>query len=556
MGYYRIWHAGWSFFVALPLVIIGLAIFIMSQQYLNLSNTRPKGENGPETTIAIVMMITGMTLIVWGLMTMFYQRNRSYPDQRRWCCLFWTECGRVRGLRGSLFFYREDEDFSRKELRLPPDISQAWNLTMLTGIGFGVSGILLADFVFLSSLVFYQYNPNPVHVQFTWGYAFIVTGFTFIGLCLPALFGHSMYQVWRKSFGTTMLVIGIAGSLTLVVWSSLLGFRSINEAQQNGGSSYYASEIQRILFLTLLPVGSVLLGIFCTYSWLPLSDFVYHLSGRTEFAFLQETVADLDEGTILKGALEVDRYLAGRKVSHWEFYSSFLELGKGGFGVVYRGTLVRDGHRSKASPVAIKLIKGATDDSWKALETEIRSWGKVVEMRNRGWSEVLRHSRKAAFLTFFHSYPQSTVLGLKAYCMNPPVMIADLCDGGNLLQYIWSSDRYNRTLYLQLLLEAAHGMAFLHECGIVHRDLKPQNILVDKGEAKIADFGLSMFRESTIQESSDSVMGTPGYMAPEVYDGKGDKPADVYAFAMIMFQVISKQAPYDRDVTAATVNRG
>lgn len=126
-----------------------------------------------------------------------------------------------------------------------------------------------------------------------------------------------------------------------------------------------------------------------------------------------------------------------------------------------------------------------------------------------------------------------------AFCTDPPAMISEFCDDGNLTDYLerkkWSTD-----LSLQMLSEASQGMMFLHSHKVIHGDLKPANILVNQGVAKIADFGLSKFRQSTSYNGATTVRGTHGYMAPEVYSGLIEKPADVYAFAMVMYEVMGK----------------
>lgn len=118
-------------------------------------------------------------------------------------------------------------------------------------------------------------------------------------------------------------------------------------------------------------------------------------------------------------------------------------------------------------------------------------------------------------------------------------MISEFCNGGNLTQYLRNT-RWNEPICIRLLLQAAQGMTFLHSYDVVHGDLKPANILVHQGVAKIADFGLSKFRQTTLRHGPTTVRGTQGYMAPEVYSGIIGKPADVYAFAMVMYEVMGK----------------
>lgn len=78
------------------------------------------------------------------------------------------------------------------------------------------------------------------------------------------------------------------------------------------------------------------------------------------------------------------------------------------------------------------------------------------------------------------------------------------------------------------------GLHYLHsrEPPIIHRDLKCENIFINgnNGQAKIGDLGLAVVKH---REHASSVLGTPEYMAPELYDEKYDERVDIYAFGMV-----------------------
>lgn len=77
-----------------------------------------------------------------------------------------------------------------------------------------------------------------------------------------------------------------------------------------------------------------------------------------------------------------------------------------------------------------------------------------------------------------------------------------------------SGERLSRGERLSLATDVIRGMAYLHENNVMHRDLKPANVLVSsKLEAKIGDFGLS-YEMSESVSSAESLVGTPGFMAP------------------------------------------
>src|SRR5262249_32743231 len=71
--------------------------------------------------------------------------------------------------------------------------------------------------------------------------------------------------------------------------------------------------------------------------------------------------------------------------------------------------------------------------------------------------------------------------------------------------------------------DVAVGLDYLHWQGVLHRDIKSDNILLKKGYAKVADFGLARAQSKSLVMMSVSFAGTPAFMAPEIYLGKGGK---------------------------------
>ncbi|QDT15199.1 serine/threonine-protein kinase [Alienimonas californiensis] len=94
------------------------------------------------------------------------------------------------------------------------------------------------------------------------------------------------------------------------------------------------------------------------------------------------------------------------------------------------------------------------------------------------------------------------------------------------------------------------GLTFLHERGLVHRDLKPANIFAEGGTVKIGDVGLSKFiSESRGSEHTKSV-GTVYYMAPEIARGKYGRGVDLYALAVMLFEMYTGTVPFDGETPA------
>lgn len=110
---------------------------------------------------------------------------------------------------------------------------------------------------------------------------------------------------------------------------------------------------------------------------------------------------------------------------------------------------------------------------------------------------------------------------------------------------------------IKTLYGIASAMKYLHEQDIIHRDLKPSNILFDDRDIPVVcDFGLSKQQNSDDSSASLSSQGAKGtylYMAPEAFQGCACKASDVYSFAVIMYEIISKRYAFRNFKTAFEV---
>ena len=109
---------------------------------------------------------------------------------------------------------------------------------------------------------------------------------------------------------------------------------------------------------------------------------------------------------------------------------------------------------------------------------------------------------------------------------------------------------------LPLISQIAEALDYAHMQGVVHRDIKPANIILDAdGKPKIADFGLARLLEaSSGLTRSDTVIGTPEYMSPEQALGKSaDAKSDLYAFGVLVYQILLGQTPFRGDTPTATL---
>ncbi len=204
-------------------------------------------------------------------------------------------------------------------------------------------------------------------------------------------------------------------------------------------------------------------------------------------------------------------------------YQIEKELGRGGFGVVFRARRLADG-----IPVAIKVMLPRVAVQPVELEKFLREM--VVTAQ-------LRHANIVKLFDQGHSE------GL-------PYFIMEYCDGGSLWDHIQKhGGKLPIKLAQPIMLAALEGLAHAHQSGIVHRDLKPHNILLDRGIARISDFGLAKnFQQAGLSGLSitGNYAGTPLFMPREqLINFKHLKPvSDVWSIAATFYFMLTGAFPY------------
>nr|WIL59888.1 nodulation protein [Melilotus officinalis] len=136
---------------------------------------------------------------------------------------------------------------------------------------------------------------------------------------------------------------------------------------------------------------------------------------------------------------------------------------------------------------------------------------------------------------------------LIGYCVEGSLfLVYEYIDNGNLSQHLRNSDGepLSWSSRVKIALDSARGLEYIHEHTVptyIHRDIKSENILLDKNFcAKVADFGLTKLIDAGISSVPTANMaGTFGYMPPEYAYGSVSSKIDVYAFGVVLYELIS-----------------
>jgi serine/threonine-protein kinase len=130
-------------------------------------------------------------------------------------------------------------------------------------------------------------------------------------------------------------------------------------------------------------------------------------------------------------------------------------------------------------------------------------------------------------------------------------IVMELVEGHTLRDYIYERGKLTVDDALSFIEPVLSALAAAHNVGIIHRDIKPENILISKeGRVKIADFGLARgnMLGTTMTAESSVILGSVSYLSPEqVQRGVADSRSDVYAAAIVIFEMITGEKPFAGD---------
>ncbi|XP_039009944.1 serine/threonine-protein kinase STY13-like isoform X2 [Hibiscus syriacus] len=243
----------------------------------------------------------------------------------------------------------------------------------------------------------------------------------------------------------------------------------------------------------------------------------------------------------------------------WEIDPSKLiiksVIGRGTFGTVHRG--VYDGQ-----DIAVKLLDWGEEGH--RSEAELSSLRAAFTQEVAVWHK-LDHPNVTKFIGATMGSSELSIQTENGHISMPSnvcCVIVEYCPGGALKSYLIKNRRRKLAfkVVIQLALDLARGLSYLHSKKIVHRDVKTENMLLDKTRTvKIADFGVARLEASNPNDMTGET-GTLGYMAPEVLNGNPyNRKCDVYSFGICLWEIYCCDMPYPdlsfSEVTSAVVRQ-
>jgi eukaryotic-like serine/threonine-protein kinase len=214
----------------------------------------------------------------------------------------------------------------------------------------------------------------------------------------------------------------------------------------------------------------------------------------------------------------------GVRLAHYELRG---QLGSGAMGTVYRAhdtSLDRD--------VAVKVLRSRLAEDPAVVDRFVRE---------------ARAAARVNHPNLTHIYFVGNADGQAAAAPRTMFFAMEYVPGATFEQDVAANGPAPIAKFVDMIVQAARGLAAAHGAGVVHRDVKPSNLMVlPDGTVKVTDFGLAKSLGGNVDASGDgSLLGTPTYMSPEQCRGRGvDARTDVYALGLTAWFLLAGRAPF------------
>ncbi|QCE09592.1 serine/threonine-protein kinase PBS1 [Vigna unguiculata] len=215
--------------------------------------------------------------------------------------------------------------------------------------------------------------------------------------------------------------------------------------------------------------------------------------------------------------IEVPFYTFASILAATDNFSDSNKLGRGGYGPVYKGTF------PGGQEIAVKRLSSVSTQGLQEFKNEVIL---IAKLQHRN------------------------LVRLRGYCIkgDENILLYEYMPNKSLDSFIFDRSRtilLDWPMRFEIIVGIARGMLYLHQDSrlrVIHRDLKTSNVLLDQEmNPKISDFGLAkIFGGKETEASTERVMGTYGYMAPEyALDGLFSVKSDVFSFGVVLLEILS-----------------
>jgi serine/threonine protein kinase, bacterial len=191
---------------------------------------------------------------------------------------------------------------------------------------------------------------------------------------------------------------------------------------------------------------------------------------------------------------------------------------------------------------------------WRGQDLETGAWVAIKLLRPDYAASPAAVSRFVGERNALIRFRHPNVVNLRDMIVEGDrlALVMDLITGGDLDTFRQhSGGTLAPPVAVRLTAQICDGLAAAHAAGIIHRDLKPSNVLLQAGQVKLADFGISRITGEARHTTTGTVMGTPTYLAPEAINGaEPTNAADVYAAGITLYELLTGEPPFDGHVVA------
>ncbi|RWR88168.1 G-type lectin S-receptor-like serine/threonine-protein kinase RKS1 [Cinnamomum micranthum f. kanehirae] len=290
-------------------------------------------------------------------------------------------------------------------------------------------------------------------------------------------------------------------------------YTRVAASELDGSTIEYSGGLQgkKKLLVTLLTIIlGLLLFILCGYCWWRKAK-GYEMNERRDTMLNDNDIEENDDGS------ELTLFNVSVIAAATNNFSESNMLGKGGFGLVYKGQLLN------GQEIAVKRLSKNSAQGIKEFKNEVTL---IAKLQHRNLVRLL------------------------GYCISgqEKILIYEYMRNKSLDSLVFDQQRCSMldwTARFSIIVGIARGILYLHEDSrfkIIHRDLKVSNILLDDDlNPKISDFGMArLFGQNQAQGNTNRIVGTYGYMSPEyAMDGHFSVKSDAFSFGVILLEIIT-----------------